>query len=282
MSGRLQAARNVAKAVVLLGLVVAAWTAFGYWLGGFRLASVFFVIVLLIVATIHWYGPRIVLASLGASEMPIGEAPLVSSLLDRLAEAGGQRRPKLYVMRDGYPRALVVGRSAGEAGIAVSHGLLGALSTAELEGVLGYGLAQIRHRDVVIQTPVVVLAVWLLEASRIGGFLQRALLYVLAPIASIMVHITLSEKRAFAADASAAALCGTPHGLADALLRLEEAMELVAFRASPATEPVYLVNPFGDDRLATMFRTHPPIGKRVERLRDLDSDWRERLRADAA
>ena len=43
MSGRLQAARNVAKAVVLLGLVVAAWTAFGYWLGGFRLASVFFV-----------------------------------------------------------------------------------------------------------------------------------------------------------------------------------------------------------------------------------------------
>ena len=179
----------------------------------------------------------------------------------------------------GYPRSLAVGRSAGEAGIAVSHGLLTTLSPAELEGVLAHGLAQIRHRDVVIQTPVVVLAVWLLEASRIGGFFQRGLLFVLAPVAASLVQVTLSPKREFAADARAAAICGSPHGLADALVRLEQAMELVEFQASPATEPVYVVNPFGDERLATMFRTHPPIGERVERLRDLDPDWRERLRA---
>ena len=145
--------------------------------------------------------------------------------------------------------------------------------------MLAHGLAQIRHRDVVIQTPVVVLAIWLLEASRIGGFFQRGLLFVLAPVAASLVQVTLSPKREFAADARAAAICGSPHGLADALVRLEQAMELVEFQASPATEPVYVVNPFGDERLATIFRTHPPIAERVERLRDLDPDWRERLRA---
>ena len=279
MSSRLAPVRNVAKALLVLLGIVAAFTALGWWLGGFQLASVFCVIVLLIVTTIYWYGPRIVLVSIGASELPVGEAPLVAMALDRLAEAAGMRRPKLYVLRDGFPRSLVVGRSAGEAGIAVSHGLLTTLSPAELDGVLAHGLAQIRHRDVVIQTPVVVLAVWLLEASRIGGFFQRGLLFVLAPVAASLVQVTLSPKREFAADARAAAICGSPHGLADALLRLEQAMELVEFQASPATEPVYVLNPFGDERLATLFRTHPPIGERVERLRDLDPDWRERLRA---
>ena len=131
MSSRLAPVRNVAKALLVLLGIVAAFTALGWWLGGFQLASVFCVIVLLIVTTIHWYGPRIVLVSLGASELPVGEAPLVAMALDRLAEAAGLRRPKLYVLRDGFPRSLAVGRSAGEAGIAVSHGLLTTLSPAE-------------------------------------------------------------------------------------------------------------------------------------------------------
>jgi Zn-dependent protease with chaperone function len=28
-----------------------------------------------------------------------------------------------------------------------------------------------------------------------------------------------------------------------------------------------------------MFQTHPTIGERVQRLRDLDPEWREKLRA---
>ena len=28
-----------------------------------------------------------------------------------------------------------------------------------------------------------------------------------------------------------------------------------------------------------MFVTHPPVGERVQRLRDLDPGWREKLRA---
>jgi heat shock protein HtpX len=96
------------------------------------------------------------------------------------------------------------------------------------------------------------------------------------------VHLLLSPKREFEADRLAAELCGSPHALADALLRLEQAAELVDFQASPATEPLYPFNPFLEEGLAALFVTHPPIGERVRRLRDLDPTWREKLRTEAA
>jgi heat shock protein HtpX len=276
---RLYAGRNIVKAYLLLGGFVAGLSALGWWLGGFRIASVFFVVSLLMAATVHWYGPRILLASLRARELALAEAPMLYTTVERLALAAGVARPKLYLLGDGHPRALAVGRGAGDFGVALSQGLVTLTTPAELEGVLAHEIAHARHRDVSVQTPVVLIAVWLIEASRIGGFLERALLFVLGPIAASLVNLVLSPKRELAADVLAAHVCETPHGLADALVRLEQAIELVEFRASPATEPLYTVNPFGPDRLAAMFSTHPPIGERVRRLRELDPDWRERLRA---
>jgi heat shock protein HtpX len=174
-----------------------------------------------------------------------------------------------------------VGRGAGDVAIAVSRGLLGLLPPAELEGILAHELAHGRHRDVTIQTPVVLIALWLIEASRIGGWLERTLLYILAPIGAALVQVMLSPKREFAADARAAEICGSPHGLAGALVRLDQAMERIEFRgASPATEPVYTLNPFGrEERLAAMFASHPPLEDRVEKLRELDPDHQDRMRA---
>jgi heat shock protein HtpX len=279
MTTALYAARNIVKTFVLLFGFVVAFSALGWWLGGVRLASVFFVVTLLMAATVHWYGPRIVLASLGARELPLGEAPLLYSTVERLAMSAGLAQPKIYVLADGHPRALSVGRGAGSFGIAVSQGLVGVATPAELEGILAHELAHARYRDVTSQTPVALLAGWLVEASRIGGFLERALLFVLGPIAASLVHVLLSPKREYAADALAAGICETPHGLADALLRLEQAQELVEFQASPTTEPLYTVNPFAREGIAALFDTHPPIGERVRRLRALDPSWHERLRA---
>jgi heat shock protein HtpX len=183
------------------------------------------------------------------------------------------------VLPDGHPRAFSVGRGAGASGIALTQGLVGLLSPAELEGVLAHELAHARHRDLLVQTPVVLIAGWLVEASRIGGFLERALLFVLGPVAASVVQVLLSPKRELAADARAAEICGSPHSLADALVRIEQAMELVRFQASPVTEPLYLVNPFEPVGLAAMFSTHPVVGERVQRLRALDPEWREKLRA---
>jgi heat shock protein HtpX len=105
------------------------------------------------------------------------------------------------------------------------------------------------------------------------------LLFVIGPLAAALVHLLLSPRREFAADRFAADVCESPHGLADALLRLEQANELIEFRGSPATEPLYIVNPFDERGLAAMFVTHPKTEERVRRLRELDPNWKEKLRA---
>jgi heat shock protein HtpX len=269
--------------------VLKAWTlalgfagtlgALGWYFGGYRVAVVVGFFVLLSAVTVHWYGERIVAGLVGAEELPLAEAPALQSTIERLAARARVAPPRLYVMRDGFPRAFAAGRGPGGSAIGVSLGLLQALPPAELDGVLAHELAHIRNRDVLVQTPAVVVAASLVELSRIGGFLSRALLFVLGPVASAFVHAFLSPKREFLADAGAAAICETPHGLADALVRLEQVSELVELEANPATAPLYTLDPFPERGLPALFSTQPPPSERIARLRALDPDWPERLRA---
>ena len=280
MARRLLIARNMLKSWAVLTVFALVLGALGWELGGYRLALLFVGSAVLLGAAIYWYADRIVLGMVGARELLEGEAPALHSTVERLASRAGVIKPKLYVLADSYPRALSAGRGAhGGAGIAISVGLMGVASPAEVEGIVAHELAHLRHRDVLVQTVAVVVASTIIESSRIGGFLQRALLFILGPIAAAFVHLLLSQKREFEADRFAAEVCDSPHGLADALVRLEAAMELVGFEASPATEPLYTTNPFADEGLAALFDSHPPVGERVRRLRELDPDWREKLRA---
>jgi heat shock protein HtpX len=279
MGGALAVARNLLKATLLLAALCAALGGLGWVLGGYRLLLLFGAAAFLFAATVYWYGDRFALGMLGARELPLAQAPALHSAVERLATRARVAKPRLYVLRDGHPRAFVVGRGPGGSALAVSQGLVTALSPAELDGVIAHELAHVAARDVLVQTVAVVVASTLVELSRIGGWLERALLFVLGPLASAFVHLLLSPRREFAADAGAAALCESPHGLADALIRLEQASELVDFRASPATEPLYTINPFEERGLAALFATHPPVSERVRRLRELDPDWREKLRA---
>ena len=280
MRHRVAVARNLLKALLLLVVPSVGMGFLGWRLDGYRLALLFGGSIVLLAAAIYWYADRIVMGMVGARELLPGEAPALHSAVERLSAQAGVVKPRLYLLSDAYPRALSAGRGArGGSGLGISTGLLGVATPAELEGIIAHEVAHLRTRDVLVQTIVVTVAVALLETSRIGGRLQRALLFVVAPIASSFVHLLLSPKREFEADRLAAELCNSPHGLADALLRLEQAMELVAFQASPATEPLYTTNPFADEGIAALFVTHPPLGERVSRLRSLDPEWREKLRA---
>jgi heat shock protein HtpX len=276
------ALRNIVKAWLLLAGVCGVLAFIGWQLGGLQVLSLFVFCALLLAVGAYWQFDRVVLGMVGARELPLGEAPLLHSTVERLAAIAGVGKPKLYLIPAGLPLSLATGRGPRGSTIAVSAALVTACTPAELEGVLAHELAHVRHHDVELQTAVVVLATSLVELSRIGGWLERALLFVLGPVAAACVHLLLSPKRELEADRAAAAMCGSPHGLADALLRLEQAAELVEFRANPATEPLYPFNPFLAEGLATLFDTHPPMADRIRRLRDLDPGWREKLRNEAA
>jgi heat shock protein HtpX len=277
---RLLILRNILKAWLVVSVTALLFGFAGWQLGGYRVALLFLGSIVLLAAAVYWYADRIVMGMVGARELLQGEAPALHSTVERLASRAGVVKPKLYVLADSYPRALTAGRGAGGgSGLAISVGLLGVASPAELEGIVAHELAHLRHRDVLVQTLAVIGAAVIVETSRIGGFLQRGFLFVLGPIAAAFVHLLLSAKREFDADRFAAEVCDSPHGLADALVRLESAMELVGFEASPTTEPLYTTNPFAEEGLAALFNSHPRVGERVRRLRELDPDWREKLRA---
>jgi heat shock protein HtpX len=278
----LLAARNIVKTWLLVLALAGVFALFGWVIGGVRGLSIFVFCALLVAAGANWTFDRVALGMIGARELPLGEAPLLHSTVERLAARAGIAKPRLYLIPDGLPIAAATGRGIRSSAVAVSTGCVAACTPAELEGVLAHEIAHVRLHDVQVQTAAAVAAAVTLEASRIGGWLRRVLLFALGPVAAACVHLLLSPKREFAADRLAAELCDSPHGLADALIRLEQASELVEFEGSPATEPLFTINPFAERGLGALFVTHPPIEERVGRLRRLDPTWRDRIREAAA
>src|SRR6266550_228020 len=248
MRHRVAVAVNLTKAWLLLIVPGLAMGFAGWRLGGYRLGILFIGSVVLLAAALYWYADRIGMGMVGARELLPGEAPALHAEIESLAARAGVTRPRLYVLGDGYPRALAAGRGAqGGTALALSTGLLSVATPAELEGIVAHELAHLRRRDVLVQTLAVTIAAALVELSRVGGWFQRLLLFLFGPLAASFVHLLLSPKR--------------------------------EYEASPATEPLYTTNPFADEGLARLFVTHPPLGERVRRLRALDPEWREKLRA---
>jgi heat shock protein HtpX len=262
-------ALNLTKAWLLVLVLAAAFGALGWLLGGLTTALLFALCAFLGATAVYRYGDRALLGMLGARPYALAERPRLRSAVDAAASKLEVRPPAIYLIDDGFPRTFAVGRGPASSALAVSTGALGALRDEELDAVLAHELAHVRRRDVLVHSFVVLLAVTLVEASRIGGWLSRVLLYVLAPISAAFVHLLLSQKRELQADALAATATGRADDLADALARLERAAELVAFAASPATEPLYPIDPFAPEGIARMFKTHPPLEERLRRLREL-------------
>jgi len=278
----LLAARNIVKAWLLVLVLAGIFALVGYLIDGVRGLTIFVFCALLLAAGAYWTFDRVVLGMIAARELPVGEAPLLHSTVERLAARAGIAKPRLYLIPDGLPIAAATGRGVRSSALAVSTGCVAACAPAELEGVLAHEMAHVRLHDVQVQTAASVAAAVLLETSRIGGWFERALRFVLGPIAAACVHLLVSPKREFAADRDAAKLCDSPHGLADALQRLEQAAELVEFEGSPASEPLFTINPYAEDGLGALFVTHPPVAERVRRLRELDPTWRDRVQSEAA
>ena len=89
---------------------------------------------------------------------------------------------------------------------------------------------------------------------------------IIAPIAAMLIQLAISRSREFAADRRGAFISRNPAGLANALLKLEKGVKSYPMQANQTTAHLFIVNPLRGEGLANLFKTHPPIKARVERL----------------
>jgi len=206
----------------------------------------------------------------------------------QVAQLANVPMPKVAIVPSQTPNAFATGRNPQHAVVAVTEGTLHLLTEDELRGVLAHELSHVRNRDILVMSVAATLAGAISFMARMfgwnmmfgGGARNRdsnwitvalALVgMVLAPIAALLVQFAISRSREYKADYVGAKTIGQPLALASALEKLEVANRRRPLTfGSPASQGLFIVNPFAGGAFVRMFSTHPPIAERIERLRAL-------------
>jgi heat shock protein HtpX len=205
--------------------------------------------------------------------------PLVNGLCQRM----NLPMPRLWVIPEDSPNAFATGRNPAHASVAFTAGLLGILDDRELEGVVAHELGHVKNRDILISSIAATIAAAITMLAQMafffggrrddeeerGGVLGMLFMMILAPIAAMLIQMSISRTREYSADATAAASAGTPFGLISALEKLEGWSRRIPLDASPATAHMFIVKPFSGQTMMRLFSTHPSTEARIARLRAL-------------
>lgn len=227
------------------------------------------------VAMVGRVGPKMVLSMYEARAIPRHQFPEGHAIMDELARrASLPSVPKLHVVPSRVLNAFAVGRREDSA-IAITDGLIRALSLRELAGVLAHEVSHIAHEDLRVMAFADMVSRYTSFMSTVGivtlfiniGFMAggyqvqvpwlAVLILVLSPTIGGLLQLALSRTREFDADLGAAMLTGDPDGLASALVKLETAQR----RHWEA-----MMLPGGRIPDPSLLRSHPPTDQRVARL----------------
>ncbi|WP_345786347.1 M48 family metallopeptidase [Halobellus salinisoli] len=221
-------------------------------------------------------GKWMALRSVGAEDLSEDRYPEIHRRVESLSESMGIDKPRLMIARMGVPNAFAIGRK-GAGTVVVSEELLSRLDADEVEGVLAHELAHIRNRDVVmmvlgqgVASIVAIVAQWVVLLTGDNDIADFFLAIVVGQITQLLVMLfvfAISRYREYVADGDAADAIGGGEPLARALEKISRGNE--RSQDSAVDSQVNALCIFGEERgLARLFATHPPMEKRIERLRN--------------
>jgi heat shock protein HtpX len=276
---------NNLKTTVLLATLTGLLLVIGQALGGrsgMELALVFAAVMNL---GSYFFSDKIALKTSGAQPIAREDNPRIYQIVERLAGKANVPVPKIYWIPTDSPNAFATGRNPNHASVAVTRGILDLCDDEEIEGVLAHELGHVHNRDILISAVVATVAgaITMLahfayfaeifggfggrDSDSEGGIFSALAMIILAPLAATLIQLAISRSREYEADHTGAQITGNPMGLARALDKIDKWSKRLPMRVAPATAHLYCAQPLTTGQMfSSLFSTHPPIPKRIERL----------------
>ncbi len=271
--------RNYFQSLILLFIMVAFLALLGWILWGSD--GLFILITMGMVGMLFSpsVSPRLIMRMYRASEISPQQMPELYRIVSRLSQAANlQNTPAIYYVPSSMLNAFAVG-TYHQSAIAVTDGLLRALNTRELNGVMAHEISHIRNRDLWVLGLADLFSRSTSILSLFGQFLLMInlpliligvssinwiaiFILIFAPVLSSLIQLALSRTREFDADLNAVSLTGDTKGLASALIKIEQAQ-------GGLMERIFL--PGRRVAVPSLLRTHPETEERVARLLSLES-----------
>ncbi|MFO7966135.1 MAG: zinc metalloprotease HtpX [Archaeoglobaceae archaeon] len=258
--------------IYLAFLTILAYLGFGY--------SVLIPIVAVFIFAQYYFSDKIVLKTSRAKVVSESEAPELHAMIRRLTTRADLPMPRIAMMETSVPNAFATGRNPENAVVAVTSGLMNTLNRDEVEAVLAHELSHVKNKDVrtltiasFLSTVAFFVMRWAMFAGmfgrRNGSFLIILLVSIIVWFVSFLLIRALSRYREFSADAGSAMITGKPDALISALNKISGRMERIGNDDKKSVEGMnafFIIPALSKGSILSLFSTHPPIQKRIERL----------------
>jgi heat shock protein HtpX len=205
------------------------------------------------------------------------------NVVKKLAQEAGVGMPDVGIYESPEPNAFATGASRNHALVAVSSGLLQAMTQDEIEAVLGHELSHVANGDMITLTLLQgVLNTFVIFFARIAAYLVSQFLsrdensapsegvyflvmmvfqIVFGILASLIV-MWFSRYREFRADAGSAKMLGREKMIA-ALKRLEQCYSIPDDKKGESFAAFKIS---GHSKFGRLFASHPPLQDRINAL----------------
>ncbi len=266
---------NVTQSVSLLLALATILCAIGWAVAGWSGALLALIGGIIMAVISPKISPALILRMYRTKQLTHAQAPALMDTVTELSKrAQLEQTPKLYYVPSPVLNAFAVGHS-DKGAIALTDGIIRRLNLRELTGVLAHELSHIRNKDTWVMGMadlfsrmthtmsmagqfllLVSLPMMLFGGEKVIGWLA-ILVLIFAPAASSLIQLALSRTREYDADLGAVELTRDPHGLAQALQKMQQyqgrRFEQILLPGRKLPDP-------------SLLRTHPPTDERIERL----------------
>jgi len=275
---------------VILGILYAIFLGILHYLG---VGYIPLAIIASAMILAQWYfSDKIVLWSSGATIVSKEQYPRLHEIVERLSANNGIPKPKVAIVNSMVPNAFATGKSPKSSLVAVTSGILDVLDDDELEAVIGHELSHVRSRDVLVLTLASVFSMvawYLVQFGFFGGLQGRGrnasggtaiviLVALITWVVSFLIIRAISRYREYSADRSGAIMTGKPDKLASALLKISGKMGNIPTKELENVQKLnafFIIPALSGSSIANLFSTHPPVEKRVQKLREMKSGANE-------